>query len=372
MKNIYSSEGRRDRPAAARDPRPGGPGRGALAGGAPAPASAARHRGRPAHALPRPQDPRARQDPDRLRDHRPRAPSCPPRRGGAPSTGRWPSSCSRCGPPPRSWWSAPRPRAPIPWPAPSTRPSLPEVVGTIAGDDTVFVAATGPAAGPASRAAPAAPPSPARTEKELECHAPRAARRRHPGHHGSRAARPGHDPRVPLRAPTGPRGFPARSWSGRSATRSASAPSTAAARWGSPASSATARRSPTSCDVFVLDGHRGRGVGKRIMACITSHPELQNLRLWTLFTRDAHGLYRQHGFRDARYPDRLMERRAERPAVAGGAGQPQRWRGWHEHGSDRGDEGGGPAPRGDGGGPRLLAGGRGRARATSTSCRAGR
>jgi GNAT superfamily N-acetyltransferase len=77
------------------------------------------------------------------------------------------------------------------------------------------------------------------------------------------------------------------------------------------------------CDVFVLDGHRGRGVGKQIMACITSHPELQNLRLWTLFTRDAHGLYRQHGFRDARYPDRLMERRAERPSVAAGTDQPQ-------------------------------------------------
>jgi GNAT superfamily N-acetyltransferase len=66
-------------------------------------------------------------------------------------------------------------------------------------------------------------------------------------------------------------------------------------------------------DVFVLDSHRGRGVGRRIMACITSHPELQNLRLWTLFTRDAHGLYRRHGFREARYPDRLMERRADRP-----------------------------------------------------------
>src|SRR5258708_13963927 len=43
------------------------------------------------------------------------------------------------------------------------------------------------------------------------------------------------------------------------------------------------------CDVFVLPGQRGRGVGARIMACITSHPELQNLRLCTLFTRDAHG-----------------------------------------------------------------------------------
>jgi GNAT superfamily N-acetyltransferase len=66
-------------------------------------------------------------------------------------------------------------------------------------------------------------------------------------------------------------------------------------------------------DVFVLPSHRGRGIGMRIMACITGHPELQNLRLWTLFTRDAHGLYRQHGFRAARYPERLMERRSERP-----------------------------------------------------------
>jgi len=60
-------------------------------------------------------------------------------------------------------------------------------------------------------------------------------------------------------------------------------------------------------DVFVLESHRGRGVGKILMAAIVSHPELQGLRRWTLFTRDAHGLYRQYGFREARYPERLME-----------------------------------------------------------------
>ena len=70
-------------------------------------------------------------------------------------------------------------------------------------------------------------------------------------------------------------------------------------------------------DVFVLDSHRGRGIGKTIMAAVTSHPELQNLRLWTLFTRDAHGLYRQVGFREARYPDRLMERRQPQPDGVG-------------------------------------------------------
>jgi GNAT superfamily N-acetyltransferase len=60
-------------------------------------------------------------------------------------------------------------------------------------------------------------------------------------------------------------------------------------------------------DVFVLPSERGRGVGGRLMAAIMAHPDLQGLRRWTLFTRDAHALYRRFGFGDARYPDRLME-----------------------------------------------------------------
>jgi GNAT superfamily N-acetyltransferase len=60
-------------------------------------------------------------------------------------------------------------------------------------------------------------------------------------------------------------------------------------------------------DVFVLPSHRGRGIGKQIMAAIVAHPDLQGLRRWTLFTRDAHGLYRQYGFGEPRHPERLME-----------------------------------------------------------------
>jgi GNAT superfamily N-acetyltransferase len=60
-------------------------------------------------------------------------------------------------------------------------------------------------------------------------------------------------------------------------------------------------------DVFVLESHRGRGVGKQLMAAIMAHPELQGLRRWNLFTRDAHGLYRQYGFGGPRYPERHME-----------------------------------------------------------------
>jgi N-acetylglutamate synthase-like GNAT family acetyltransferase len=61
-------------------------------------------------------------------------------------------------------------------------------------------------------------------------------------------------------------------------------------------------------DVFVLDTHRGRGLGKWLMECITNHPALQGLRRWILTTRDAHGLYSQFGFTPVKYPERFMER----------------------------------------------------------------
>ena len=61
-------------------------------------------------------------------------------------------------------------------------------------------------------------------------------------------------------------------------------------------------------DVFVLDSHRGRGLGKWLMECITQHPALQGLRRWILTTRDAHGLYSQVGFTPVKFPERYMER----------------------------------------------------------------
>jgi GNAT superfamily N-acetyltransferase len=60
-------------------------------------------------------------------------------------------------------------------------------------------------------------------------------------------------------------------------------------------------------DVFVLDDHRGRGLGKWLMESITQHPALQNLRRWILTTRDAHGLYSQVGFTPVKSPERYME-----------------------------------------------------------------
>jgi GNAT superfamily N-acetyltransferase len=61
-------------------------------------------------------------------------------------------------------------------------------------------------------------------------------------------------------------------------------------------------------DVFVLEAHRGRGLSKAMMECVTGHPVLQNLRRWILLTRDAHPLYSQFGFTPVKTPESYMER----------------------------------------------------------------
>lgn len=61
-------------------------------------------------------------------------------------------------------------------------------------------------------------------------------------------------------------------------------------------------------DVFVLETHRGRGLGKLLLEAIVGHPELQGLRRWVLATRDAHGLYLKYGFTPLHQSDRFMER----------------------------------------------------------------
>jgi len=60
-------------------------------------------------------------------------------------------------------------------------------------------------------------------------------------------------------------------------------------------------------DVFVLESHRGQGLGKWMMQSIVQHPALQGLRRWILTTRDAHGLYSQVGFTPVKFPERYME-----------------------------------------------------------------
>lgn len=61
-------------------------------------------------------------------------------------------------------------------------------------------------------------------------------------------------------------------------------------------------------DVFVLPEHRGKGLGKLLMECIMTHPELQGFRRWQLGTDDAHGLYARFGFATPAHPERHMEK----------------------------------------------------------------
>lgn len=60
-------------------------------------------------------------------------------------------------------------------------------------------------------------------------------------------------------------------------------------------------------DVFILESFRGHGLGKWLIGCIMDHPDLQNLRRWSLVTRDAHELYSQFGFHRLKAPERWME-----------------------------------------------------------------
>jgi GNAT superfamily N-acetyltransferase len=49
------------------------------------------------------------------------------------------------------------------------------------------------------------------------------------------------------------------------------------------------------CDVFVLEGYRGRGLSKWLVETVVAHPGLAGVRRILLATRDAHGLYARYG-----------------------------------------------------------------------------
>jgi GNAT superfamily N-acetyltransferase len=62
-------------------------------------------------------------------------------------------------------------------------------------------------------------------------------------------------------------------------------------------------------DVFVLEPHRGQGLGVWLVQTVLAHPDLQGLRRTVLATLDAHGLYTARGFAPLRNPERWMEKR---------------------------------------------------------------
>jgi len=61
-------------------------------------------------------------------------------------------------------------------------------------------------------------------------------------------------------------------------------------------------------DVFVVPEYRGRGYAKQLMRVVMEHPSLQNLRRFTLNTKDAHSLYERFGFATPQRPETYMER----------------------------------------------------------------
>ena len=61
-------------------------------------------------------------------------------------------------------------------------------------------------------------------------------------------------------------------------------------------------------DVFVLPGHRGKGIATAMVRHLQDHPALQGLRRWLLVTRDAQPVYARLGWTRITGPERFMER----------------------------------------------------------------
>jgi GNAT superfamily N-acetyltransferase len=61
------------------------------------------------------------------------------------------------------------------------------------------------------------------------------------------------------------------------------------------------------CDVYVLESHRGRGLGKWLIECVMAHTSALGLRRFNLATQDAHTLYARHGFKPLAHPEVWME-----------------------------------------------------------------
>ena len=61
-------------------------------------------------------------------------------------------------------------------------------------------------------------------------------------------------------------------------------------------------------DVFVLPEYRGKGYSKQLMKAINEEPQLQTCKVWMLKTSDAHKLYKQFGYTELKYPEKVMER----------------------------------------------------------------
>ena len=60
-------------------------------------------------------------------------------------------------------------------------------------------------------------------------------------------------------------------------------------------------------DVFVLPGHRGRGLAHWMIETLLAHPDMAGMRRFMLATSDAHQVYADCGFTPLADPGRFME-----------------------------------------------------------------
>jgi GNAT superfamily N-acetyltransferase len=72
-------------------------------------------------------------------------------------------------------------------------------------------------------------------------------------------------------------------------------------------------------DVFVVEGHRGRGLGRWLIETVLAHPALDGLRVVMLATADAHSLYERYGFKVVD-PNRYLELRRSTAELYGPGG----------------------------------------------------
>jgi len=61
-------------------------------------------------------------------------------------------------------------------------------------------------------------------------------------------------------------------------------------------------------DVFVLEPHRGQGLGRALVRAVVEHQDMANLQRQVLVTADAHALYADFGFASLEQSDRWMVR----------------------------------------------------------------
>ena len=69
-------------------------------------------------------------------------------------------------------------------------------------------------------------------------------------------------------------------------------------------------------DVWVDEGARGQGLGRRMVGWFLDHPGFAGIRRVALVTADAHGVYEALGFHTLLRPERYMERLAPEFAAA--------------------------------------------------------